>query len=200
MTALEALLPVSLGVALAAAVGLRVFLPLCALSLAGWMGWVELAEGFAWLGSWQALIMLSVAAVVEVAAYYLPGIDNALDALATPVAIGAGTLATAAVITDLPPLVKWTTAVIAGGGMAGLTQGVTSLLRLKSTAATGGLANPVLATGELGGAALLSVAALAAPLVALGLVMACVWLATRWLRRRLRRPPASPPADPPHSR
>jgi hypothetical protein len=185
--ALEALLPIALGVALAAAVGLRVFLPLCALSLAGWMGWVELAEGFAWLGSGQALIMLSVAAVVEVAAYYLPGIDNALDALATPVAIAAGTLATAAVITDLPPLVKWTTAVIAGGGMAGLTHGVTSLLRLKSTAATGGLGNPVLATGELGGAALLSVAALAAPLLALGLVLGSVWLATRWLRRRMDR-------------
>lgn len=188
VTALEALLPVALGVALAAAVGLRVFLPLCALSLAGWMGWVELSEGFAWLGSWQATVMLSVAAVVEIAGYYLPGIDNALDAIATPVAIGAGTLATAAVITDLPPLLKWTTAVIAGGGMAGLTQGVTSLLRLKSTTTTGGLANPILATGELSGAALLSVAALVAPLLALGLVMASVWAATRWLRRRLRRP------------
>ena len=188
MTALEALLPVALGVALAAAVGLRVFLPLCALSLAGWMGWIELADGFAWLATWQALVMLSVAAAVEVAAYYLPGIDNVLDTIATPVAIGAGTLATAAVITDLPPLVKWTTAVIAGGGMAGLTQGVTSLLRLKSTAATGGLGNPVLATGELGGAALLSIAALAAPLLALGVVMAGVWAATRGLRRWLRRP------------
>lgn len=188
MAALDALLPIALGVALAAAVGLRVFLPLCALSLAGWMGWVELSEGFAWLGSWQALVMLSVAAVVEVAGYYLPGIDNALDALATPVAIAAGTLATAAVITDLPPLVKWTTAVIAGGGMAGLTQGVTSLLRLKSTATTGGLANPVLATGELGGAALISIVALAAPVLALGVVVAAVWAATRWLHRRLSRP------------
>ena len=196
MNALERLLPIALGVALAAAVGLRVFLPLCALSLAGWMGWVELSEGFAWLGNWQALVMLSVAAVVEIAAYYLPGIDNALDAIATPVAIGAGTLATAAVITDLPPLVKWTTAVIAGGGMAGLTQGVTSLLRLKSTATTGGLANPILATGELGGAALLSAAALAAPLLALGLVMASIWSATRWLRRRLRRPVDHEPIPP----
>jgi hypothetical protein len=140
--------------------------------------------------------MLSVAAVIEIAAYYIPGLDNALDAIATPVAIGAGTLATAAVITDLPPLVKWTTAVIAGGGMAGLTQGVTSLLRLKSTATTGGLANPILATGELGGAALLSAAALAAPLLALGLVMASIWSATRWLRRRLQRPLDHEPIPP----
>jgi hypothetical protein len=186
MTALETLLPVALGVALAAAVGLRVFLPLCALSVAGHFGWVPLAGEFAWLASWPALLMLAVAAVVEIAAYYIPGVDNALDALGAPVAVLAGTVATAAVITDLPPMVKWTMAVIAGGGMAGLTQGVTSLLRVKSTAVTGGLANPVLATGELGGAALISIVALAAPLLALGAVMALAWLAIRWLRRRLR--------------
>ncbi|MFM7627151.1 MAG: DUF4126 family protein, partial [Gammaproteobacteria bacterium] len=51
MTALEALLPIALGVALAAAVGLRVFLPLCALSVAGHFGWVPLAGEFAWLAS-----------------------------------------------------------------------------------------------------------------------------------------------------
>jgi hypothetical protein len=145
-----------------------------------------LAGEFAWLASWPALLMLAVAAVVEIAAYYLPGVDNILDALGAPVAVLAGTVATAAVITDLPPMVKWTMAVIAGGGMAGLTQGVTSLLRVKSTAVTGGLANPVLATGELGGAALISIVALAAPLLALGAVMVIAWLAIRWLRRRLR--------------
>lgn len=186
MNALDALLPVALGVALAAAVGLRVFLPLCTLSVAGHFGWVSLAGEFAWLASWPAMLMLAVAAALEIAAYYLPGIDHILDALGAPVAVLAGTVAAAAVITDLPPMVKWTMAVIAGGGMAGLTQGVTSLLRLKSTAATGGLANPALATGELGGAVLISVVALAAPLLALAAVMAAAWAATRWLRRRLR--------------
>jgi hypothetical protein len=152
-----------------------------------------LAGEFAWLASWPALLMLAVAAVVEIAAYYLPGVDNILDALGAPVAVLAGTVATAAVITDLPPMVKWTMAVIAGGGMAGLTQGVTSLLRVKSTAVTGGLANPVLATGELGGAALISIVALAAPLLALGAVMLGGWAAVRGLRRRLRnaRPPGA---------
>lgn len=189
MTALDALLPVALGVALAAAVGLRVFLPLCALSAAGHFGWVQLAGEFAWLAGWPALLMLAVAAALEIAAYYLPGVDHVLDALGAPVAVLAGTVATAAVITDLPPMVKWTTAVIAGGGMAGLTQGVTSLLRVKSAAVTGGLANPVIATGELGGAAVLSVVALAAPVLALGAVMVGAWAAVRGLRRRLRGEP-----------
>jgi hypothetical protein len=60
--------------------------------------------------------MLGVAAVAEILAYYVPGVDNLLDALATPTAFVAGTVVSAAVITDLPPMVKWTAAVIAGGG------------------------------------------------------------------------------------
>ena len=66
--------------------------------------------------------------------------DNLLDALATPAAFVAGTVVSAAVITDLPPMVKWTAAVIAGGGIAGITQGVTAILRAKSTVLTRGAA------------------------------------------------------------
>ena len=80
--------------------------------------------------------MLSVAALAEVLAYYVPGVDNLLDSLATPAALIAGTVVSAAVMTDLPPMVKWTAAVIAGGGVAGLTQGVTAMLRAKSTVLT----------------------------------------------------------------
>jgi hypothetical protein len=120
-------------------------------------------------------------------AYYFPGVDNLLDAVATPMAVVAGTVVAAAVMTDLPPLVKWTTAVIAGGGAAGLTQSVTSLFRAKSTATTGGLANPLIATGELGGSLLVAVLAIAAPLLALGLVVLFCWAAVRLVRRAFGR-------------
>ncbi len=103
-----------------------------------------------------------------------------------------GTVVAAAVVTDLPPLVKWSTAIIAGGGIAGLTQSTTALLRAKSTLFTGGLGNPVVATGELGGALVLSLLALAAPFAALALVIVLLWLAFRWLRQIARREP--PPA------
>jgi Domain of unknown function (DUF4126) len=53
----------------------------------------------------------------------------------------AGTIVSAAVMTDVPPMVKWTAAVIAGGGIAGITQGVTATLRANSTIWTGGLGN-----------------------------------------------------------
>lgn len=183
MTPLDTLLSVALGIGLAAAVGLRVFLPLLVVSIAAWTGHLQLAENFAWVGTAPALATFAVAALAEVVAYYLPGVDNLLDTLAIPVALLAGTLVAAAVMTDLPPLVKWTTAVIAGGGAAGLTQGVTSLLRVKSTALTGGFGNAVLATSELGGALLISLLALAAPLAALALTLVAGWFVVRLARR-----------------
>jgi hypothetical protein len=155
-------------------------------SAAAYTGYLPVGENFAWLGTPSALMMLGVAAVVEILAYYIPGVDNLLDTLATPAAVVAGTLVSAAVITDLPPMLKWTTAIIAGGGVAGLTQGVTALLRAKSTVLTGGVGNPVIATAELGGSLLVSLLALAAPLIALLVVIVFLWLAMRLIRRIAR--------------
>jgi hypothetical protein len=149
-------LPVVLGIALAAATGFRVFLPMLIVSAAAYTGHLSLDNSFAWLGTRSALAMLSVAALAEILAYYIPVIDNLLDSLATPAAFIAGTIVSAAVMTDVPPMVKWTAAVIAGGGIAGITQGATALLRAHSTVLTGGLGNSVIATAELGGALLIS--------------------------------------------
>jgi hypothetical protein len=188
MSRLDIALSIALGIGLAAAVGFRVFLPLLVASVAAYTGHLQLSDNFAWLGSLPAMTMLGVAAIVEVLAYYIPAVDNLLDAITTPVALVAGTLVAAAVMVDLPPIVKWTTAIIAGGGAAGLTQGVTALLRAKSTALTAGLGNPVIATAELGGALLLSALALIAPFVALAAVVVFFWLAVSTVRR-LRHPP-----------
>lgn len=181
------LLSVALGIGLAAAVGLRVFLPLLVVAIAAWAGKIPLTDSFQWLGTWPAVLALAVATVAEIAAYYLPGVDHLLDVIATPVALVAGSVAAAAVMTDLPPLVKWTTAIIAGGGAAGLTQGLSSLIRLKSTATTGGLGNPIVATGELGGSLLLSLLAIFMPVLALVAVVLFLWIAVRVARRLLRR-------------
>ena len=179
---------IAMGVGLAAAVGFRVFLPMLVLSIAAYSGHLTLSSGLAWLGTPAALVMLSIAAVLEILAYYIPGVDNVLDVIAAPAALIAGTLVSAAVMTDLPPMIKWTTAVIAGGGAAGLTQGLTSLLRAKSTVMTAGLGNHAVSTGELGGALIVSLLALAAPLAAVGLLALFCWFTVRLLRRRRRRP------------
>lgn len=187
MAGTDLALSVALGVALAAAVGFRVFLPMLLMSVAAYTGHLALGSGFAWLASAPALLMLSIAAVLEVIAYYIPGVDNLLDAIAAPAALIAGTVVSAAVMIDLPPMVKWTTAVIAGGGAAGLTEGVTSLLRAKFTLMTGGLGNHLLSTGELAAALTVSILALISPLAALALVALLVGFALRLARRLLRR-------------
>ena len=143
MTPFDIAVSIALGIGLAAATGFRIFLPLLITSIATYGGYIPVSEGFAWIGSPAAVIMLGVAALAEVLAYYIPGVDNLLDTIATPAALVAGTLVSAAVMADLPPLIKWTAAVIAGGGAAGITQGVTTMIRANSTVFTGGLGNPV---------------------------------------------------------
>jgi Domain of unknown function (DUF4126) len=164
MTGLDYIVPAVLGISLAAATGLRVFVPLLVMGLAARGGYLPLGDTFAWVATTPALIMLAIAAFAEVAAYYIPGLDNLLDALATPAAIIAGIAVSAAVMTDLPPMLKWTLAIIAGGGAAAITQGATATLRGHSTAFTAGLGNHVLATGELAGAIIVPLLAIVWPL------------------------------------
>jgi hypothetical protein len=188
---LELALSIVLGVVLAAATGFRVFLPALIVGGAAWAGYLPLNENLAWLATPLALTMLGVAAMVEIVAYYIPGVDNLLDTLATPAAFGAGTIVAAAVMIDLPPLVQWAAAIVAGGGVATLVQGITALLRVNSTVLTGGIGNPVFATGELGGALLIPLLALAAPVVAAILVALLLWASIRLLRRERQRAPRS---------
>jgi hypothetical protein len=180
------LLGVPVGLALSTAAGLRVFIPLLLTGLAARAGYISLAPGMSWIGSDAALLAFATATVAEVAAYYVPWLDNALDTLATPTAIMAGVITTAAVTPELPPLLRWTIAIVAGGGAAGLVQTGTALLRLKSSTFTAGAGNPVVATGELVGSVVLSVLGLMAPLVALALVVLLLAVLARRVGRRLR--------------
>jgi Domain of unknown function (DUF4126) len=189
MSEFELPLSVVLGIGLAAATGFRVFLPMLVASAAAYFGHLPLSDSFAWLGTGPALMMLSVATLVEILAYYIPGLDNLLDTLATPAALVAGTVVSAAVMTDVTPMVKWTAAIIAGGGVAGLTQGATAILRANSTVFTGGIGNFVISTAELVGALLVSLLALAAPLAALAVVILFLWLMLRLVRHLFRGRP-----------
>lgn len=67
-----------------------------------------------------------------------------------------------------------------------LTQGLTGILRARSTVLTGGLGNFVISTAQLGGAILISFLALATPAAALALVVLFLLVAMRLLRRLLR--------------
>src|SRR5436305_11037162 len=139
---METLLSVCLGIGLSAACGFRIFVPLLVMSIAALSGHLSLAHGFEWIASYPAMIAFAVATCLEIGGYYIPWLDNLLDTLASPAAIIAGTLITASLITGVSPFLKWTLAIIAGGGAAGMVQGTTVIARGASTAGTGGLGNP----------------------------------------------------------
>ena len=135
-----------IGIGLSAACGFRIIVPFLGLSIAAMNGIIQLTPEFQWIGTDTALWAFATAAVLEVGAYYIPWMDNLLDAVATPLAVVAGIIATASVMTDTSPFLKWAIALIAGGGMAGTIQAGTALLRGMSTVSTGGAANFFIAT------------------------------------------------------
>ena len=182
---IESLIGIALGIGLAAATGFRIFIPLLLVGLAARFDILPLGDGFHWLATTPALLTLGTAAVLETLGYYIPGVDHALDVLAGPATLLAGIVASAAVMTEVPPAVLWPVAVIAGGGAAGLTKGSTALLRAKSGVATGGLANPVVSTVETVGATGITILAIAVPLLCFVAVVALLWWAARKAGRLL---------------
>ena len=191
----ESLLSVALGIGLAAATGFRVFLPLLVAAVAARSGHIPLSDGFQWLASTPALFTLGTASVLEVLAYYIPGVDHVLDLVASPATVVAGAVASAAVMADIPQSVLWPVAIIAGGGIAGLTKGSTALLRAHSGLLTGGLANPVVSTVETVGATGIAILAIVVPLLCLAVIVALLYWATKRAGRLLfgrRRDPAAP--------
>jgi hypothetical protein len=164
---MDLLLSLCIGVGLSAACGFRVFVPLLIMSIAAKTGHLTLAPAFQWIGSDVALWTFAIATILEIGAYYIPLLHHLLDVLATPVAITAGIIITASMVSGLDPYLKWTLAVIAGGSAAGLVHGATAVTRGASTATTGGIANPIFATIELGSSFLISVLSVLAPVAAI---------------------------------
>ena len=164
---MEQILSTLIGIGLSATCGFRIFVPLLGMSIAHHAGALEFASGFAWIGSWPATIAFGIAMALEIAAYYIPWLDNLLDTIATPAAIVAGTIATASMVGDVTPFFRWSLAIIAGGGVAGLVQGASEAIRGASTASTAGIANLAVSTGELVASVVGTALSILAPYVAI---------------------------------
>jgi len=182
------------GICLSAAAGLRVFLPILALGLAGRFEILELSDQFAWMTSEPVLAIVAIAALLEVGGYYIPVVDNLLDILATPAAIGGGTVIVSSLLPEMNAVSQWGAAALLGGGTAGVVQGSTVMARGVSTSSSGGLANPLVSTGETAGSIFTILMALIVP-VLFGLVVLIVvaWLIFRLVRALLRRRPREQP-------
>lgn len=190
----ETVTSLALGVGLAAATGLRIFLPATIAAIAARAGGLQFSDGFGWLAGDLALGILVVAALCEVAAWLMPWLDNLLDAIALPAASAAGALLAASVLVEVDPAVRWTLAAIAGGGTAGLVHTASAAGRAASTATTGGLANPGFTLVETGLAAVAAVLAILVPVALVVVAVVSLVVGARRLRRRRRvnGPPAPP--------
>lgn len=178
------IIPVMLGIGLSASCGLRVFLPLFSLSVIGLTGGIQLASGFEWLSSWPALIVFGSASMVEVITYYIPWLDNMLDTVSIPSSVAAGTLILASANPELESTARWTLALIAGGGTAGLISAGTSILRVKSTLVSGGATNFLVATFETIGSVFMLLLSLLVPVIAGILVLLLLYTVIRLIIQR----------------
>ena len=149
MDVVQILLSLSLGLGLAAACGFRVFIPPLMMGVGSRLDLYKLEGSFVWVDDTWAIAIFAVATLLEIGGYFIPWIDNLLDAVATPAAIIGGIFVTSASLEgELDPSAQWTLSVIAGGSVSGVIQLGTVATRAISTGTTGGLANPIISMLE----------------------------------------------------
>ena len=179
-----------MGISLAAASGFRVFLPPFLLSLAArfnvvWFLDIDLiGTQFEFFTSTLSIVVLGIATVAEFAAFYAPWIDNALDTIATPASIVAGVAMTAIVLEGNEPIIQWTIAIVAGGGVAATIQSATVAIRGLSSTFTFGLGNSAVATGENVASVALTLIAILIPFLSALFVLLIVALLLRMKRKK----------------
>jgi Domain of unknown function (DUF4126) len=180
---------IAAGIVLAASSGLRAFLPLLGVGLAGRFGHWPLASSVQWLGSDVALIAFGVATLVEIVADKVPIVDHGLDVIHTVVGPVAAVLVSVSAWSQLSPQHALLLSIVTGVPLAAGVHAISAGLRLTSTGTTGGLANPLLSIGEDTVTGISVILAFVAPIIALViLVVSVTWLVRQWRRRGRRTP------------
>lgn len=188
-----------IGILLAWMAGIRAYLTVFGVGLAGLMGWVDLPPALAPTQSWWVLGTSGALALAEFFADKIPGVDSVWDLLQTLARVPAGAFLAAATLT--PDGQLGAGALAAGAGVAlvshGLKSGTRALLNTSPEPASNWVASAAEDTVVVGGLAL----AIAHPWIALLLVVGAsllgallVWWIWRTLSRGVRRLFASPPA------
>lgn len=179
---LESLQPMDLalalaaGIAVAAACGLRAFLPLLLLGGAGRFGWIELHPSMTWLEATPALLALGIAALLELSADKIPVVDHVLDSVATVLRPASGFLAGIALLAKWPEPWGPILALVLGGGALAV-HALKAKVRVGSTLTTLGMGNPILSALEDVTVAGLVIGAVLIPLAILFVVFALmIWL------------------------
>ena len=116
----EPIAAVLVGLLLSLSAGVRLTLPLLAMSLLAFEQVIRLPDNLAWLGTEPTLIVLVAAACAETIIHFIPAAGTTLKAMATPLAFVAGTLLMAVPLGDKNPMYQWVLAGALGGGTATL--------------------------------------------------------------------------------
>ncbi len=181
-----------IGILLAWLAGIRVYLTVFGVGLAGLMGWVDLPPALQATESWWVLGTSGALAITEFFADKIPGVDSIWDLFQTLARVPAGAFLAAA---TLSPDGELSTGVLAAGaGVAlashGLKAGTRALLNTSPEPASNWIASAAEDGVVIGGLAL----ALAHPWLALIFVLGAsiigalvVWLVWRMLWRGIKR-------------
>ena len=181
---MELIISLLIGIGLSATSGFRLFLPFLAISAASLSGYLELSPAFQWVGTYPALTVFAVAALVEILSYFFPYIDNLLSTISIPFAVIAGTVITASVLVDMGPLLTWSLAIIAGGGASLTTKTTSTLLHTGTTAVSGGTANPAVSAAETVYSIIMAIVSIVAPVFIILLFGFIIWIGVRVFRKR----------------
>jgi len=181
-----------IGLLLAWMAGIRAYLTVFGVGLAGLLGWVELPPALQATQSWWVLGTSGALAVVEFLADKIPGVDSVWDLLQTLARIPAGAFLAAAALSPDGELGAGALATGAGVALAShaLKSGTRALLNTSPEPASNWAASAAEDTVVVGGLAL----ALAHPWLALALVVGTtvlgallVWWIWRLMARGMRR-------------
>ena len=160
----------SIGLALAALSGVRVYLTVFGVGLAGLLGWVDLPQALQVTSSWWVLGTAGTLALVEFFADKIPGVDSGWDLAHTLLRVPVGAFLAAATLSGDGGQLGMA-ALASGAGASLLTHALKSGSRALINTSPEPVSNWTASLGEdavaLGGLAL----AFAHPLIALTLVL-----------------------------
>ena len=194
---MDALSAAAFGVVLAACAGLRAFLPLFGAGLAVHFFSLPLPGYLDWVGRPEAILLFGVATLLEVLGDKIPVVDHLLDSVQVFTKPALAALAATPFVYQLAPQHAAAIAIVVGAPLALGVHATKATVRVGSTATTGGIGNPVLSVLEDVAAVFAMVLAFLAPLLALLVVAAMLFIlvrmALRFRARRRRGAAASPP-------
>jgi uncharacterized membrane protein len=185
----------ALGLALACLAGVRAYLTVFGVGLAGLLGWVDLPQALAVTTSPWVLGTAGTLAVLEFALDKIPGVDSGWDLLQTLARVPAGAFLAAAALSEHGELGGGALAL--GAGAALTTHAIKAGSRAMINASPEPLSNWTASLGEDVAAAGALALVFAHPFWALGLLLGALLLlaiavsvVARWVWRRVRPAPA----------